>query len=234
MAKCKVSATPHRIKREKCLIATRTIMGHQTITEASIVVAARHIRVDPRSGPQTAVFGPTGLEQEGYTSIEITEDDSIQEWAGRQGLTSEPVSAPADVTFLNYSHRLEQLIPDTEFLRRLYNGHIPFLHHSCKPNAVLVHEKEKGKVYALKNIKKGEEITIHYGIECSIERIEKEFGFRCHCSRKCFKRSEGRKPTMAEMVEDYRIRGFWQWHQLKYTIRVMWHTYDDDWNSIDG
>lgn len=50
-----------------------------------------------------------------------------------------------------------------------------YVNHSCNPNVI---EKER-TAYALRNIKKGEEITIDYN---KIAHLEKPF--KCHCGSK--------------------------------------------------
>lgn len=52
-----------------------------------------------------------------------------------------------------------------------------FINHSCKPNAGI---KGKISIVALKNIKKGEEITIDY----SITEAEKLWSMKCNCGYK--------------------------------------------------
>lgn len=64
-----------------------------------------------------------------------------------------------------------------------------YVNHSCNPN---ITEKER-TAYALKNIKKGEEITIDYD---KIAYLEKPF--ECHCgSKNCRKFVRGRRQRYA-------------------------------------
>lgn len=43
--------------------------------------------------------------------------------------------------------------------------HCSLINHSCAPNAVFIRDQKEGKLYALRNIKAGEEITVSYVTE---------------------------------------------------------------------
>ena len=61
-----------------------------------------------------------------------------------------------------------------------------YINHACKPNCEAEHDEEDDRIYirACKNIKKGEEITYHYGKEYKKQIITPE-GCRCAtCSKK--------------------------------------------------
>jgi uncharacterized protein len=55
-----------------------------------------------------------------------------------------------------------------------------YLNHSCKPNAYLRIYGKSVEVYALREIKKGEELTVDYGV------TPHKRGMQCHCgAEKC-------------------------------------------------
>lgn len=59
-----------------------------------------------------------------------------------------------------------------------------YINHSCRPNSESDEVKRKIKFYALKNIKKGDEITVDYGEEYVTDYI-KPYGCKCaHCQKK--------------------------------------------------
>lgn len=64
-----------------------------------------------------------------------------------------------------------------------------YVNHSCRPNCEVQIEDGKIKIYAIKNIKAGEEITYDYGKEYFNEFI-KPIGCKC---RKCLNNKNGRK-----------------------------------------
>jgi SET domain-containing protein len=53
-----------------------------------------------------------------------------------------------------------------------------YLNHSCRPNCEAEHDGKRIFIYALKNIKPGEELTYHYGKEY-FEDFIKPLGCRC-------------------------------------------------------
>jgi uncharacterized protein len=50
-----------------------------------------------------------------------------------------------------------------------------YLNHSCKPNAYLRIYRKSVEIYALREIKKGEELTVDYGV------TPHKRGMLCHC-----------------------------------------------------
>jgi len=59
-----------------------------------------------------------------------------------------------------------------------------YVNHACKPNTEVEIDRGEIKIYALKNIEKGEEITYDYGKEYFNEFI-KPIGCRCQtCTKK--------------------------------------------------
>ena len=86
-----------------------------------------------------------------------------------------------------------------------------FVNHSCDPNSGLIIEKEVTLI-AIKDIKKGEEITWDY----STTMAEEDWGMDCNCgSKKCRKRimdfyylpeETKRKYEMLGIVPDYVLK----------------------------
>ena len=62
-----------------------------------------------------------------------------------------------------------------------------YINHSCRPNAAAYVSGHVVKIYAIKTIKPGDEITYHYGRNYFVAFI-KDVGCRCQACRK--KRSE--------------------------------------------
>jgi hypothetical protein len=222
-----VCETPYRDRRKKCLIAARTINKGDDLLEESALCSDRCVYTGP-DGPRVVVEEKVVEDTSvGPEAVSTPVSPEIVEWARNHELAIE------SDTFLNYAHRRLHDTPGKS-KRRLYNRHIPFIHHSCKPNAILTHEDfsssspnailthegNVGRVYACRSIRKGEEITIRYDAY-SIEDIEREYGFNCHCCRKCFIRSERRKPTRAEKSQDKRLQ---RCHCLKNRLARAWNS----------
>jgi SET and MYND domain-containing protein len=82
-----------------------------------------------------------------------------------------------------------------------------FFNHSCIPNVV---HSTKGPVeyfYALRSIKKGEELTISYislkeNTVCRMEKLREYFLFSCDCAR-CINEND---PEVQEMLKDYNCK----------------------------
>ncbi|KAF4632638.1 hypothetical protein G7Y89_g5482 [Cudoniella acicularis] len=85
---------------------------------------------------------------------------------------------------------------DGHVTRRLYHD-ISKINHSCRPNADLDHGKKGiGTARALRDITKGEEITMLYGgFGRALAQIEKGYGFRCRCGS-CTGAHEGTFPDV--------------------------------------
>jgi len=219
-----VCGTPYRDRRKKCLIAARTINKGDKILEESALCPDRPIYMGP-DGPwieEEEEDTPASSSSKEPISVSTPISPGIVDWAQNHELALESESD----TFFNYAHRRLHDQPGKS-KRRFFNRHIPFIHHSCQPNAILTHEDSSkpdailgnvGRVHARRLIRKGEEITIRYDAH-SIEDIERGFGFNCHCCRKCFVRSERRRPTRAEISEDKRLQ---RWHCFKNKLMRVW------------
>jgi len=219
--------TQYRPRRKNCLTATRCIREEEQILEEPIILSNREIEIDADNGPKVAP-AKSSLHGGPDHDLREKEDQEVRQWTIRKGLVGS-----VNETYESYSYRVAIYSDRSRFLRRLYDGDIPFLHHSCNPNAYLAHLADTGRVVAIRKIRQGEEVTILYGGE-NIEFLEAEYGFRCHCSRTCFRRSEGRKPTLAEMRDDhrirrrswrngYRIRELCIWKRLRTSITHCWN-----------
>lgn len=62
-----------------------------------------------------------------------------------------------------------------------------YINHSCNPNVLIKHKTiARSKYYAMKDIKKGEQLTYDYGVN-ALDQIDKElWSSKCKCgSKKC-------------------------------------------------
>jgi len=67
---------------------------------------------------------------------------------------------------------------------------VSFINHSCNPNCYFAYKTiSVGAVVALRDIRKGEEITVDYGVNAMDQFDKNEFVLNCHCgSKDCRKR----------------------------------------------
>lgn len=64
-----------------------------------------------------------------------------------------------------------------------------YMNHSCNPSCYIKHQTMAiGNTYAMRDIKKGEELTYDYGVN-AMDMFGKNYWFNCHCgSKKCRKK----------------------------------------------
>ena len=81
---------------------------------------------------------------------------------------------------------------------------LALFNHSCDPCIVRYYVEDHVVVQAIKNIRKGEEICENYGPiffhsdkEDRVQRLEKQYWFRCECLA-----CQENWPTMHEMTQD--------------------------------
>lgn len=68
-----------------------------------------------------------------------------------------------------------------------------YINHSCNPNILVKHKTIAiSDFFALKNIKKGEEITVDYGVNAMDQFGKTRWIMKCHCgSKNCRKKIPG-------------------------------------------
>lgn len=82
-------------------------------------------------------------------------------------------------------------IDDDKFIDSTYYYTSDYVNHSCNPNTKI--DFENLNFVALKNIKKGEEITYNY-LATEYDMVRDNLDFDCKCgSKKCFGRIKGFK-----------------------------------------
>ena len=81
---------------------------------------------------------------------------------------------------------------------------LALFNHSCDPCIVRYYVEDHVVVQAIKNIRKGDEICENYGPiffhsdkEDRVQRLEKQYWFRCECVA-----CQENWPTMHEMTQD--------------------------------
>ncbi len=78
-----------------------------------------------------------------------------------------------------------------------------FINHSCDPNCGI---RKKGELFALKNIKKGEELTYDYSTsEWTYEKFGKyrDWAMECNCNSKKCRGTVGQFPMLDSKLKKY-------------------------------
>ena len=77
----------------------------------------------------------------------------------------------------------------TQYVARLF-AHVSTCNHSCVPNAAVSVSDQIVTVYSMRQIEKGEEITVAYGanllwlpVDCRRKQLARVWGFFCKCDR---------------------------------------------------
>ena len=100
----------------------------------------------------------------------------------------------------------------------------PYVHinHSCSPNAAL---RKEGELFALKDIKKGKEITYDYSTtEWTYERFGKykDWAMECNCGSKKCRGTLGQFPTLnPSLKKRYYHQGALQGYIIKKLEKKM-------------
>lgn len=108
-----------------------------------------------------------------YSNIQIKKGEFIIEYTGKM-LTSEEANNKGGKYLFEINSRWTVDGSDRNNLAR-------YINHSCRPNCEVIIKNKHIMIYAVKNIKLGEELNYNYGKEYFDEYI-KPFGCKCaHC-----------------------------------------------------
>jgi hypothetical protein len=109
-----------------------------------------------------------------YSNIQIKKGEFIIEYTGKM-LTSEEANNKGGKYLFEINSRWTVDGSDRNNLAR-------YINHSCRPNCEVIIKNKHIMIYAVKNIKLGEELNYNYGKEYFDEYI-KPFGCKCaHCT----------------------------------------------------
>ena len=114
-----------------------------------------------------------------YSNVQIKKGEFLIEYTGKM-LTSNEANEKGGKYLFEINSRWTVDGTDRKNLAR-------YINHACRPNCEARISKKQIKIYSIKNIKAGEELTYDYGKEYFDEYIKSH---RCTCNH-CKKRSAG-------------------------------------------
>lgn len=145
-----------------------------------------------------------------FAKNKIKKDEIVIAFGGYIMTTEEFYKLPSDI--MHYPSQIyDNLLIGIKHRNEIEDGY--YLNHSCEPNV-----GHKGQIFmvAMRNIKRGEEVSFDYGMEWYPEKIKlfkgkkKYASMQCNCgSRKCRKIITENDWKIPELQKRY--DGYFQW-----------------------